>query len=105
MMPVIVLIASTFGIITSGLSCMITVNISWLNFINSVWHGLFVKDICVAILKAASFGFAISLISSSCGYDAKGGAQGVGIATTKAVVWSFIAIVILDYISALIFYF
>ena len=63
------------------------------------------KDINVATLKASCFGFAIALISCSCGIRAKGGAQGVGIATTQAVVWSFIASVIIDYIFALVFYF
>lgn len=105
MMPVVVLISSTFGIIMSGWSSIISAKISWLNFINSVWYGLFVKDINVSLLKASCFGFAISLISCSCGIQASGGAQGVGIATTKAVVWSFIAIVIIDYIFALVFYY
>ena len=105
MMPVVVVLASTFGILTSGWSSMLSAKISWLNFINSAWYGLFVKDILVAVLKASSFGFAIALISCTCGIRAKGGAQGVGIATTQAVVWSFIAIVIIDYIFALVFYF
>lgn len=105
MMPIVVIIASTFGILASGWSSIISAKISWLNFVNSVWVGLFAKDIWVAILKSACFGFAISLISCSCGIKASGGAQGVGLATTKAVVWSFIAIVIIDYVFALIFYF
>lgn len=105
MMPIVVIIASTFGIITAGWASIISGKISWLNYINSVWFGLFSKDIGVAILKASCFGFAISLISCSCGIKAKGGAQGVGLATTQAVVWSFIAIVIIDYIFAVIFYF
>lgn len=105
MMPVVVILASTFGILAAGWSAMVSAKISWLNFINSVWYGLFVKDIWVATLKASAFGFAIALISCSCGIRAKGGAQGVGLATTQAVVWSFIAIVIIDYIFALGFYF
>ncbi|MBQ7450921.1 ABC transporter permease [bacterium] len=105
MMPVVVLIASAFGIFTAGWASVVSAKISWLNYINSVWYGLFVKDILVATLKASCFGFAIALISCSCGIRAKGGAQGVGIATTQAVVWSFIAIVIIDYIFALGFYF
>ena len=105
MMPVVVAIASTFGIIAAGWSSILSANISWLNYKNSVWYGLYTKDIGVACLKASCFGFAIALISCSCGLRAKGGAQGVGLATTQAVVWSFIAIVIIDYIFALIFYF
>ena len=105
MMPVVVLIASAFGILAAGWASVVSAKISWLNYFNSVWYGLFVKDILVAIFKASCFGFAIALISCSCGIRAKGGAQGVGLATTQAVVWSFIAIVIIDYIFALGFYF
>ena len=61
-----------------------------------MWIGLF---------KAAVFGFIIALISCTCGYYAKGGAKGVGEATTKAVVWSFIAIVFIDMIFAIGFFF
>lgn len=63
------------------------------------------KDLGVCMLKAATFGAAIAHISCCCGYRAKGGAKGVGIATTKAVVWSFIAIVIFDMFFAIAFFF
>ncbi len=62
-------------------------------------------DLNVCVLKAISFGFTIALISCSCGMSAKDGAKGVGIATTKAVVWSFVAIVILDLIFAAMFFY
>ncbi len=52
-----------------------------------------------------SFGAVIALISCTCGYEASGGAKGVGEATTKAVVWSFVAIVILDMFFAIAFFF
>ncbi len=105
MMPIIVIVASFVGIICAGLAAKIVADISWLNFINSVWQGLVLKDLNICLLKSAVFGATIALISCSCGYMAAGGAKGVGLATTKAVVWSFIAIVVWDYIFALVFYF
>ncbi len=105
MMPVVVVVASFIGIICSGIAAKVVADISWLNFISSVWHGLYLRDLNICILKSAVFGSTIAVISSSCGYCASGGAKGVGLATTKAVVWSFIAIVIWDYIFALIFYY
>ena len=80
-------------------------DVTWLCYISSVWQGLYIRDINIMLFKSACFGGCISLISSSCGYEAKGGAKGVGIATTKAVVWSFVAIVIVDSIFAVAFYF
>lgn len=105
MMPIVVIFASFVGIIFSGITAKIVADISWLNFISSVWHGLVLRDLNICILKSAVFGLTIALISCAFGYNATGGAKGVGLATTKAVVWSFIGIVIWDYIFALVFYF
>ncbi len=106
MMPFVVIISSTFGILTAGLTAMAAAkDVTWLCYISSVWQGLYIRDINIMLFKSACFGGCISLISSSCGYDAQGGAKGVGIATTKAVVWSFVAIVIIDCIFAVAFYF
>ena len=106
MMPLIVIIASVVGIIFGGLTAQLTSHeVSGLCYFTSVWHGLYIKDINIALLKSSVFGGAIALVSSSCGYEAQNGAKGVGIATTKAVVWSFVTIVIIDYFFALFFYF
>ena len=105
MMPIIVIIASTFGLICGGIAAYLSAHISRLNYISSLWQGLYIKDISVALGKSACFGAAIALISCTCGYLAYGGAKGVGLSTTKAVVWSFVAICIIDYIFATIFFF
>ncbi len=106
MMPFVVVLSSTLGILAGGLTAMMAAkDVTWLCYFTSVRQGLYIRDINIMLLKSACFGGAISLISSSCGYDAKGGAKGVGIATTKAVVWSFVAIVIIDGIFAVSFYF
>ncbi len=106
MMPFVVIIASTVGILAGGLTAMMAAkDVTWLCYITSVWQGLYIRDINIMLLKSACFGGCISLISSSCGYEAKGGAKGVGLATTKAVVWSFVSIVIIDCIFAVAFYF
>lgn len=106
MMPFVVVIASLVGIVGGGMAATASSpDVSGLAYISSVWYGLNLRDIRICLLKSACFGMAITLISASCGYDATGGAKGVGVATTKAVVWAFVAIVIIDYIFALIFYF
>ena len=105
MMPFVVILSSTFGLICGGIAAYLSAHVSRLNYISSLWQGLYIKDISVALGKSACFGAAIALISCTCGYLAYGGAKGVGIATTKAVVWSFVAICIIDYIFATIFFF
>jgi len=105
MMPPVLVVACLFGIIGGGVAAHLSSGLAYRAFFESVWSGLVLKDINVAILKAIAFGFTIALISCSCGYNATGGSRGVGIATTKAVVWSFVAIVILDLVFSIVFFF
>ena len=105
MMPPIVVIASAVGIITGAITAKLTSGLGFRAFFDSAWLGIYMKDLGVCLLKALCFGGTISLISCSCGYYASGGAKGVGEATNKAVVWSFVAIVIWDMIFAIAFFF
>jgi phospholipid/cholesterol/gamma-HCH transport system permease protein len=105
MMPFVVILASTLGIIGGAIAANITSELPYKAYFDSVWFGLSLKDLYVCILKSISFGFAITLISCCCGMIAKDGAKGVGIATTKAVVWSFVSIVIIDLIFATAFFY
>ncbi len=56
------------------------------------------KDLTQGLIKALVFGFTVTLIACRHGYYASGGAVGVGLATTRAVVWSVVAVFILDYV-------
>lgn len=105
MMPLVVVVASLFGIITGAVASNITSGLTYKAYFDSVWFGLSMKDLNVCLLKSLAFGFVITLISCSCGMEAKDGAKGVGLATTKAVVWSFVAIVILDFVFAAMFFY
>ncbi len=61
-------------------------------------------DIIGGLYKSVVFGALIVIVASYYGYTAKGGAEGVGKATTKAVVVSSVLILIVDYfLTALIF--
>lgn len=105
MMPLVVIVASVFGIIGGAVASNLASGLTYKAYFDSVWFGLNMHDLKVCIFKSFAFGFVISLISCSCGMEAKDGAKGVGIATTKAVVWSFVAIVILDLIFAAMFFY
>ena len=105
MMPPVVAVASAVGVIAGAITANLTSGLSYMAFFDSAWLGIHMKDLTVCMLKAMSFGGAIALISCTWGYNASGGAKGVGKATTKAVVWSFVAIVIIDMIYAIAFFF
>ena len=74
------------------------------NYINATVNELQPIDVYTGVIKAAVFGFVIALMGCYNGYKSKGGAQGVGEATTNAVVASSIIILIFNYIiTGLIF--
>lgn len=56
------------------------------------------KDLFMGVIKAAVFGFLVSAISCRHGYLARGGAKGVGLATTRAVVETCVAILVVNYV-------
>ena len=105
MMPFVTILAAAIVIIAGAVTSDMFAGLSYRAYFDSAWLGLYMKDLWVSLLKAVFFGGTIALISCSCGYFASGGAKGVGLATTKAVVWSFVAIVIWDMIFAIAFFF
>ena len=64
-----------------------------------------VKDIVTGLIKTVVFGMIIALVGCHQGLTVKGGAEGVGIATTTSVVRSFILIIMTDALFTFIFYF
>ena len=63
-----------------------------------------VIDVVSGLTKAAAFGFIVALMGCYHGYHSKGGAQGVGSATTNAVVSSSILILISNYLITEMFF-
>jgi phospholipid/cholesterol/gamma-HCH transport system permease protein len=79
------------------------VAVQWLSvdpgvFTENIRKYMVVHDFWMGEIKAATFGFAISAISCRQGFIASGGARGVGLATTRAVVQSAVAILIANYV-------
>ena len=67
-------------------------------FLNRLQNLVEVKDLTNGLGKSAVIGFVVTLIACHRGYRAEGGARGVGIATTQAVVGGLVAIFAIDYI-------
>jgi phospholipid/cholesterol/gamma-HCH transport system permease protein len=73
-------------------------------YFRRTWNFLELDDLYIGLLKALFFGMIIATISCYQGFSAQGGAEGVGRATTKAVVISSLTILISNYfITALLF--
>ena len=66
-------------------------------YVHNSFQFLGMNDLTSGIVKAAFFGLIFSLIGCQKGYYTEGGAEGVGIATTRAVVAGSLAILIADF--------
>lgn len=85
-----------------GMTGAWVVAVNWLGvdpgtFIANTEKLLVTDDFWMGQIKACTFGFLVSAISCNQGFYAAGGARGVGIATTRAVVQSAVAILIANY--------
>ena len=74
------------------------------SYLVNTWNFMQPMDVISGLVKAAVFGFIITLMGCYNGFYSKGGAQGVGAATTNAVVSSSILILIFNYIITEIFF-
>lgn len=72
-------------------------------FVTSMNRFVDVTDFVGALIKAACFGFIIPLVSCYFGFHCEKGAEGVGRATTKSVVASSVAILVVDFLLAYLF--
>jgi phospholipid/cholesterol/gamma-HCH transport system permease protein len=103
-LPLMTIITAFFGILGGLAMTLLTTDISLHIYLDAVWNQIDNKDIIACLTKAAVFGATIAVISTTIGLRTYGSSKDVGIATTKAVVWSFVAMAIWDYILTYAFY-
>lgn len=98
MMPILTIIFTFLGTIGSFIVGKSMFALDTQVFMGNVKWLVWVSDINKGLFKAAVFGFILATVSCYKGYYARGGAKGVGEATTQAVVTSLLAILIVDFI-------
>ena len=103
-MPVLVLVADIIGVFGGFLVCVYDLKFNAANYIAQSWQYLEHRDVSSGLWKAAVFGFIITTMGSYHGFNSKGGAQGVGAATTNAVVASSILILVTNYLMTGLFF-
>ncbi|MFZ5906703.1 MAG: MlaE family ABC transporter permease [Nitrospirota bacterium] len=104
MLPALALVADLIGIIGGYFITVGLFDTSSVVYWKRTWNYLEMSDIHNGLIKAAFFGASISLVSCYKGFYTRGGAEGVGKATTGAVVISSMTILISDYfLSAWLF--
>jgi phospholipid/cholesterol/gamma-HCH transport system permease protein len=97
MMPALTMTYNVIGMLGAWLVGVGYLGIDDNVFWTRVWLYVDPDDVIVGLIKAACFGFIIAAVSCHRGFHASGGAEGVGRATTRAVVISSVSILISDY--------
>jgi phospholipid/cholesterol/gamma-HCH transport system permease protein len=103
-MPFLVVIADIIGVMGGYLVSVYKLGFSAGPYINNTLQFLEFNDVFSGLVKASVFGFIITLMGCYHGYHSRGGAQGVGSATTHAVVSASILILLSNYILTEIFF-
>ena len=104
MLPLLVLMADIIGVFGGYLVSIYKLGFNPANYLKNTYDFLRVEDVVSGLVKASVFGFIVTLMGCYHGYQSKGGAQGVGAATTNAVVSASILILCFDYILTEIFF-
>lgn len=104
MLPLLVLIADIIGVFGGYLVSIYKLGFNPANYLKNTYDFLQLEDVVSGLVKASVFGFIVTLMGCYHGYHSKGGAQGVGAATTNAVVSASILILCFDYILTEIFF-
>jgi phospholipid/cholesterol/gamma-HCH transport system permease protein len=103
-LPILVAIADTIGIFGGYIVGTRSLGFNSAAYLKSTVDFLEMNDVLSGLAKAAVFGLVIALMGCFQGYYSRGGAQGVGRATTNAVVSASILILAVNYImTSLIF--
>lgn len=104
MLPCLVLVADIIGVFGGYMVSIHKLGFSPGPYLRSTHEFLEVKDVVSGLVKAGAFGFIIALMGCYHGYHSKGGAQGVGAATTNAVVSASILILLSNYFITELFF-
>jgi phospholipid/cholesterol/gamma-HCH transport system permease protein len=98
MLPLLVVVADIIGVFGGFLVSTYKLGFNPSSYIQRSVDFLQTQDVVAGLVKAAVFGFIVTLMGCYNGYHSRGGAQGVGAATTYAVVSASILILVFDYI-------
>ncbi len=104
MLPLLVLVGDIIGVFGGYLVSVYKLGFNPGNYIHQTVQYMERMDVISGLVKAAVFGFFISTLGCYHGYHSKGGAQGVGAATTHAVVSASIIILIFNYLLTAVFF-
>jgi len=100
MLPMLVMIANAVAIFGGYVVSVTSIGVSTHTYVQALHDFFYVKDLMSGIIKTVFFGAIIGWMGCYHGFRTEGGAEGVGVATTRAVVSACVLILISDYVLA-----
>ncbi len=104
MLPLLAALFSFVGFVGAHAVTTTVIGVSSSTFFNQILNNVDLLDIWGGLIKAMVFGYLIALISTQRGFTARGGAKGVGLRTTQAVVVANVSILIADYFLTVVIF-
>ena len=98
MVPILTIISDAVGIFGGMVISVTQLNVAASIYWSNVIDGLYFQDLWMGIIKPIVLGFLLVTIGCHVGLRAKGGTQGVGRATTTAVVGASVAVLVVDFV-------
>jgi phospholipid/cholesterol/gamma-HCH transport system permease protein len=97
MCPILTVVSNTVGLLGGWIIALTQLRVSSGVYWNGVVEGLFIQDVWMGIIKPFFLGFVIVTIGCHVGLRTAGGTQGVGRATTNAVVAASVTVLVVDF--------
>jgi phospholipid/cholesterol/gamma-HCH transport system permease protein len=105
MMVCLAVIADLMGVAGGLFVSNLVVGVQFDQYVNHTFEAIKLRDFFTGLVKAGCFGTIISLLACHLGLGVTGGAQGVGVATTRTVVLTIVALIFVDLLFTSVFYF
>lgn len=103
-LPLLVLVADILGVLGGFIIAVSKLGFNSSTYLTNTLNFMETQDVVSGLVKAAVFGVVITLMGCYQGYNSRGGAQGVGAATTSAVVSASVLIMAFDYVLSELFF-
>jgi phospholipid/cholesterol/gamma-HCH transport system permease protein len=104
MLPVVTIFSDAIAVFGGFVVAIFSLGMAPGTYLNSLKDFFYMKDLASGLLKAVFFGNIIGTMSCYYGFATEGGAEGVGTATTRAVVASCVLVLISDYLLATVLF-
>ena len=104
MLPILTILGDALGIFGGLVISIYQLNVSMGIYVNDVLEVLTLGDVFNGVGKSFFFAYFIAIVGCYNGLNARGGADGVGRATTNTVVWASIMVLVSDFFLTKLFY-